>query len=309
MKIVYMGTPDFAVGPLKALIEAGHTISVVITQPDKAKGRSGKLQGTPVKECAESYGIPVWTPVKIKTPESVAQLKEYEADVYVVAAFGQILSQEILDIPRYGCINIHASLLPKYRGAAPIQWAILNGDKETGVTIMQMDAGIDTGDMLLKKIIPLDGIETGGSLFDQLAQVGSSLIVEALEKLEKGELVPEKQNAEESCYAKMLKKEMGLILWEQDAAKIERTIRGLNPWPSAYTSLGGKTLKIWEAAVTGQEAEGAPGTVSAVTKDSICVNCGTGQLSLLSVQLEGKKRMTVKDFLLGNKIGKGDVIG
>lgn len=309
MKIVYMGTPDFSVGPLKALVEAGHEVTAVVTQPDKAKGRSGKLQGTPVKECAESLGIPVWTPVKIKAPESVAQLKEYEADVYVVAAFGQILSQEILDIPRYGCLNIHASLLPKYRGAAPIQWAILDGEKETGVTIMQMDAGIDTGDMLLKKVIPIADDETGGSLFDKLALVGSELIVEALDKLEKGELKAEKQNDAESCYAKMLKKDMGHIDWNDSAEKIERTVRGLNPWPSAYTALGGKTLKIWEAAPVNKESEGEPGTVSAVSRESVCINCGSGQLELLSVQLEGKKRMAVKDFLLGNKIQKGDVIG
>ena len=309
MKIVYMGTPDFSVGPLKALIEAGHTVTAVVTQPDKAKGRSGKLQFTPVKECALEYGIPVLTPVKIKTPEAVAQLKEYEADVYVVAAFGQILSQEILDMPRYGCLNIHASLLPAYRGSAPIQWAILNGEEKSGVTIMQMDAGIDTGDMLLKREVPIAADETGGSLFDKLAVVGSELIVEALEKLEKGELIPEKQDDSLSCYAKMLQKSQGQIDWNKDAAEIERLIRGLNPWPSAYTSLNGKNLKIWEAKVSGSESDGEAGTVSSVTKDTISINCGKGQLMLLSVQLEGKKRMNVKDFLLGNRIEKGDVIG
>jgi len=309
MKIVYMGTPDFAVGPLKALIKAGHTVTAVVTQPDKAKGRSAKLQFTPVKECALEHDIPVFTPVKIKTPQAVAQLKEYEADVYVVAAFGQILSQEILDIPRYGCLNIHASLLPKYRGSAPIQWAILNGETQTGVTIMQMDAGIDTGDMLLKKVIPIAENETGGSLFDKLADVGADLIVEALEKLEKGELVPKKQNDAESCYAKMLSKAQGQIDWTADAAVIERLVRGLNPWPSAYTTLGGKNLKIWEAALIDKAAEGEPGTVSAVTKDMVCVNTGCRQLALLSVQLEGKKRVSVKDFLLGYRIQKGDVIG
>ena len=309
MKIVYMGTPDFAVGPLKALVEAGHEVTAVVTQPDKAKGRSGKLQCTPVKECALEYGIPVWTPVKIKAPEAVAQLKEYEADVYVVAAFGQILSQEILDIPRYGCINIHASLLPKYRGAAPIQWSILDGEKETGVTIMQMDAGIDTGDILLKKVVPIAANETGGSLFDKLGEVGSGLIVEALEKLEKGQLIPERQEEEKSCYAKMLTKSLGQIDWNADAEKIERLIRGLNPWPSAYTALGGKNMKLWEAAVVDEAADGAPGSVSAVTKDAVIINCGSKKLSLLSVQLEGKKRMAVKDFLLGYRIGKGDVLG
>ena len=317
MKIVYMGTPDFAVGPLEALIHAGHTVTAVVTQPDKAKGRSKKLIETPVKECAKKYDIPVFQPVKIKAPEAVEILKEFEADVFVVAAFGQILSQEILDMPKYGCINIHASLLPAYRGSAPINWVILKGEKETGVTIMQMDAGIDTGDMLLRKAVPIEEKETDETLFDKLSQIGSSLIVEALEKLEKGELIPEKQDDEKSCYAKMLNKSMGEIDWSESAEVIDRKVRGLYSWPGAYTSYQGKNLKIWKAepvmksASDGNANEEAsePGTVIFVAKDSLEISTGDGRLKLLEVQLEGKKRMAVRDFLLGCKIGKGEKLG
>lgn len=222
MKIVYMGTPDFAVGALQALIEAGHQVAAVVTQPDKPKGRGKEMQMTPVKSCALRNDIPVFQPVKVRTPEAVEMLRGYEADVFVVAAFGQILSEEILTLPRYGCINIHASLLPKYRGSAPIQRVILNGEKETGVTIMQMDKGIDTGDMLMQSVVPIAEKETGDSLHDKLADEGAKLIVEALRKLEAGELVPRKQNDEESCYAKMLDKSMGKIDWKQSAVQIEQ---------------------------------------------------------------------------------------
>ncbi|MBQ7841393.1 MAG: methionyl-tRNA formyltransferase [Lachnospiraceae bacterium] len=325
MKIVYMGTPDFAVGPLEALIAAGHTVTAVVTQPDKAKGRSKKLIETPVKVCAMKYDIPVFQPVKIKAPEAVEILKSYEADIYVVAAFGQILSQEILDIPRYGCLCIHASLLPAYRGAAPINWAILNGEKETGVTIMQMDAGIDTGDMLLKAAVEIEEQDTDVSLFDKLEKAGSRLIVEALQKLEKGELVPIKQDDAQSSYARMLNKAMGEIDWNESAAVIDRKVRGLYSWPGAYTFYQGKMLKIWqakpvlsavqensektpaEAACENETAQ--PGCVYQVTKDSVEICTGEGRLKLLEVQLEGKKRMAVKDFLLGCKMGKGEKLG
>ena len=208
MRIVYMGTPDFSVAALEALVKAGHQVTAVVTQPDKAKGRSKELQMSPVKECALKYGIPVFQPVKIRTSEAVEQLRTYEADVFVVAAFGQILSEEILTMPKYGCINIHASLLPKYRGAAPIQRAIIDGEKETGITIMQMDKGIDTGDILFQKKVTITQEETGESLFDKLAAVGAELIVEALPKIEKGEVKPVRQKEEESSYAGMLDKAM-----------------------------------------------------------------------------------------------------
>lgn len=309
MKIVYMGTPEFAVGPLKALLEAGHTVTAVVTQPDKPKGRGGRVQMTPVKICALEHDIPVLQPVKIKTPEAVEQLKRYEADVYVVAAFGQILSREILDLPRFGSLCIHASLLPAYRGAAPIQWALLNGEKQTGVTIMQMDAGIDTGDMLLKAVVEIAEKETDESLHDKLAEAGSSLIVEALKKLEAGELIPQKQDDEASCYAKMLTKSMGLIDWKETAETIERKVRGLHSWPGAYTFCQGKMLKIYQADAAKEAADGGPGEVSRTQKDAIWVNTGNGMLILREIQLEGKKRMAVKDFLLGYKIGKGDQLG
>ncbi|MDD2972645.1 MAG: methionyl-tRNA formyltransferase, partial [Lachnospiraceae bacterium] len=325
MKIVFMGTPDFAVGALQAIIDAGHEVAAVVTQPDKPKGRGKEMQYPPVKQCAVAAGIPVFQPTKIKAPDAVEILRSYQADIFVVAAFGQILSQEILDMPRLGCINIHASLLPKYRGAAPIQWAIIDGEKETGVTIMQMDAGLDTGDMLLKKIVPITARDTGESLFDKLMQAGAELIVEALPKIEAGELVPEKQREEDTCYAKMLTKQLGHINWSEPAVVIERLIRGLNSWPSAYTLYNGKTLKIWEAEVVNSEelrdfqsdmskiskmtgmseiSESSkddikePGMIQSVTKDAFYVSTGNGILKIQSVQLEGKKRMRVHDFLL-----------
>ena len=313
MKIIFMGTPDFSVGPLEALIEAGHEILLVVTQPDKKKGRGKEVQFPPVKECALKHGIEVFQPVKIKTEESVNKLREYDADVFVVVAFGQLLSQEILDMPKYGCVNIHASLLPKYRGAAPIQRVIIDGETETGVTIMQMDIGVDTGDMMLKEAVTIDEKETGETLHDKLSAVGSSLIVKALDLLEKDEIIFEKQDDSLSCYAKMLNKELGHIDWNQSAVEIERLIRGLNSWPSAYTSFQGKTLKLWEADVRNQE-EGAsqattPGTVVDVTKEEIVVACGNGMLVLKELQLEGKKRMTTKEFLLGRSMEIGTVLG
>lgn len=319
MKIVYMGTPDFAVGALQALIDAGHQVAAVVTQPDKPRGRGKEMQITPVKSCALRYDIPVFQPVKVRAPEAVETLRGYGADVFVVAAFGQILSEEILTLPRYGCINIHASLLPKYRGSAPIQRVILDGEKETGVTIMQMDKGIDTGDMLLQSVVPIAEKETGDSLHDKLADEGAKLIVEALRKLEAGELVPEKQNDEESCYAKMLDKSMGMIDWQQSAVQIERLVRGLNSWPSAYTSFHRRTLKIWESDVVsdGQEQKAVlhkgggtlPGMVTAVEKDAFYVQTGEGILKVTQVQLEGKKRMEVRAFLLGCKMSVGELLG
>ncbi len=313
MKIVYMGTPDFAVAPLEALIQAGHQISAVVTQPDKQKGRGKEVQMTPVKECALKYGIPVFQPVKIKEKEAVEKLREYPADLFVIAAFGQILSEDILNMPRFGCINIHASLLPAYRGAAPIQWVILNGEKKTGVTIMQMEKGLDTGDMLLKAEVDIDSGETGESLHDKLMEIGAKLIVEAIPKLERGELVPEKQDDSLSSYAPRLTKAMGLIDWKKDAIEIERLIRGLNSWPSAYTCYHGKTLKIWEAEVIFAEPErdssALPGTVCSAGKDFFDVACGKDLLRIRSLQLEGKKRVSVKDFLLGYQLEEGTQLG
>lgn len=307
MKLVFMGTPDFAVDALEAIVEAGHQVSAVVTQPDKPKGRGKEVQMPPVKQCALKYGIPVLQPIKIKAPEAVEELRKYEADVFVVAAFGQLLSEEILTMPPYGCINIHASLLPKYRGAAPIQWVILNGEKETGITIMQMDKGIDTGDMLMKCVVPIGEKETGESLHDKLGEAGAKLIVEALPLIEKRELIPEKQKEEEATHITMLKKSLGHINWTKSAAEIDCLIRGLNSWPSAYTYYEKKTLKIWEAKPmpSTEEGECEAGTVTKVEKDAFYVCTGDGVLQVTEVQLEGKKRMRVRDFLLGYEVAPG----
>lgn len=309
MKIIFMGTPDFAVGTLEALIGAGHEIVCVVTQPDKPKGRGKALQFPPVKECALKYGIPVFQPVGVKTPESVEELKKYGAELFVIAAFGQILSSEILHMPKYGCINIHASLLPKYRGAAPIQWAILNGETETGVTIMQMNEGLDTGDMLAKRVVLIEPSDTGDSLHDKLMAAGAELAVETIPRLVRGEIIPEKQNDADSCYARMLKKSLGNIDWSQDAVSLGRLVRGLNSWPGAYTAFHGKNLKIWEACAGAPENGAVPGTVVRVTKEAIEVQTGKGILILKSVQPEGKKRMQVKDFLLGYPVAAGEKLG
>ena len=309
MKIVFMGTPDFAVGALEALVEAGHEIVAVVTQPDKPKGRGKEMQQTPVKACAIKHNIEVFQPVKIKTPEAVEILKGYAADLFVVAAFGQILSKEILEMPKFGCVNIHASLLPKYRGAAPIQWAILDGEKETGVTIMQMNEGLDTGDMLTKVVIPIEDTDTGESLFNKLAKAGAELLVDTIPQLEAGTVIPQKQDEAFSTYAKMIKKEMGLIDWKKEATELERLVRSMNSWPSAYTHFNKKTLKIWEAAVERGNRETEPGTVVEVTKSSIKVQTGKDWLVLKQVQLEGKKRMDVAAFLLGYSVKTGDMLG
>lgn len=307
MKIVFMGTPDFAVGALESIIEAGHEITAVVTQPDKAKGRSGQMQFPPVKECALKYNLPVFQPVKIKTPESVEELKKFEADIFVVAAFGQILSKEILDMPKYGCVNIHASLLPKYRGAAPIQWAVIDGEEETGVTIQQMNEGVDTGDILSQEIVKLDVKETGASLFDKLAVCGAQLIVKTLEEIEKGTIVPEKQDDSKSTHAKMLDKSLGKIDWNKDAVSIERLVRGLNSWPSAYSTFNGKSVKFWDCDVVNAECINSEesGTIINVDKEFFDIACGKGILRVLELQLEGKKRMDTKSFLLGNQWKSG----
>ena len=305
MRIVFMGTPDFSVGALESIIAAGHTVEAVVTQPDKKKGRGNQVQFTPVKEAALKHGITVYQPVKVRDEEFVKILKDINPEVMVVVAFGQIVSKEILDIPKYGCINIHASLLPKYRGSAPIQWAIINGDDKTGVTTMQMNEGIDTGDILEVSEIKIDRKETGGSLFDKLSEVGAKLIVQTLENVEKGTITPIKQNEDEASHVKMLKKEFGRIDFNKPAVEIERLIRGLNPWPSAYTKLDGKTLKIWDADVIDKEYDGVIGEIVDVDKNCIYVKTGDKTLAINELQLEGKKRMETSAFLLGYKIEKG----
>ncbi len=305
-----MGTPDFAVPALEALATSDkHTVSLVVTQPDRQKGRSDKLVKSPVKICAEAHGIPVYQPAKIKTEEGVERLRQENADICVVAAYGQILSKEILDMPRYGCVNIHGSLLPKYRGAAPIQWAVVDGEEKSGLTIMQMDVGLDTGDMMLQEEVVLDPKETAESLYDKLSSMGGPLILKALDEIEAGTITRTPQDDAQSTYAKILHKDMGEIHWNASAVAIERLIRGMNSWPSAYTAYNGKGLKIWDADVADQNKTGVPGTIVEVTKDHITVQCGMGTLTLNEVQLEGKKRMKVHDLLLGNKFEVGEILG
>ena len=302
MKIVFMGTPDFSVNALENIVKAGHDVVGVITQPDKPKGRGGKMQYTPVKEKALELGLDVYQPQRVKETEFIEKLKEMNPDAIVVIAFGQILPKAILDMPKYGCINVHASLLPKYRGAAPIQWSVIDGEKETGVTTMYMNEGLDTGDIIDKVVVPIDKKETGGSLFDKLAIEGGKLILKTLSELENGTAVRTPQDDSKSNYAGMINKQLGKIDFNKSANEIERLIRGLNPWPSAYTKMDGKTLKIWDADVDDSENDSVPGTITEVGKDFIRVATGKGSLKILELQLEGKKRMKTRDFLNGAKI-------
>lgn len=303
-----MGTPDFSVGTLDALVEAGHEVVLAVTQPDKPKGRGKEMQFTPVKECAIKHNIPVYQPRRIRDAECIEELRKYEADIMVVVAFGQILPKEILEMTPYGCVNVHASLLPKYRGAAPIQWAIIDGEEVTGVTTMQMNEGLDTGDMLLKVEIPVEADETGGSLFDKLADAGAKLCVETLVGLEAKTITPEPQGEALTSYAKMMTKELGNIDWTQSAVAIERLIRGLTPWPSAYTNWNGKVMKIWSAKVEGASREAAPGTIVEVEKDAFYVQTGDGLLKVCELQIPGKKRMDAGAFLRGYQVKAGEVL-
>ena len=308
MQSIYMGTPDFAVAPLAALVENGYEVEAVITQPDKPKGRGKTMMPTPVKEEALKHGIPVLQPVKVRDPEFVEELKNLAPDIIIVAAFGQIIPKSILDMPRFGCINIHASLLPKYRGAAPIQQAVIDGEKESGVTIMQMGTGLDTGDMISRIVVPLAKDETGGSLFDKLAQAGAELLVQTLPSIFDGTATREKQPEESPTpYAAMISKKMGLLDFSKNAEELERLVRGLDPWPSAFTFINGKTLKVWKSSVLEKQAQEAPGTVIAADKGGIQVACGQKVLVLHEVQLEGKKRMEADAFLRGYQLKPGDM--
>lgn len=307
MKIIFMGTPDFAAASLEALIASRHEIQAVVTQPDKPKGRKGELTPSPVKVVAEEKGIKVYQPLKVRDEEFVETLRAYNPDVIVVVAFGQIIPLSILKMPKYGCVNIHGSLLPKYRGAAPIQWAVLDGEKETGITTILMDEGIDTGDILLKKTIKIDTDETSGSLFDKLMALGAETILETLDELEKGSLTPIKQGESPTAYAKMLTKAMGLIDFTRSAKELDCFVRGMDPWPSAYTLLAGKTLKLWK--VRAVEGGGKAGSVIEIGKESFTIACGEGAIEVLEVQLEGKKRMSAGDFLKGSTLNIGQELG
>lgn len=312
MKIVYMGTPEFAVCALESLIAAGHEVMAVITQPDKAKGRSKALIPTPVKKCALEHNIPVYQPEKVRESDSVEMLKKMNPDAIVVAAYGQILPESILNIPKYGCINIHASLLPKYRGAAPIEWSIIDGEEKTGVTTMYMEKGLDTGDMIEKTEVIIERDDTGESLHDKLAEAGAKLIITTLNALENGTASRTKQDDSQSCYASMLKKEMGNIDFTKTATQIERLIRGLIPWPCAYTTIDGKNVKIYKADVKSLDGEAKmakPGEIIEVTKKSFTIACGEDALVIRSLQPEGKKQMDAASYLNGNKLTVGMTAG
>ncbi len=310
MKVLFMGTPDFAAGILSSICEKSHhEVVCVITQPDRPKGRSKALVACPVKEYAENHGISVIQPAKIKQEEEVEKLRKIDADIFVVAAFGQILSKEILDIPRYGCINVHASLLPEYRGAAPIQWAIADGKKVTGVTIQQMNEGVDTGDIISNVEVAISDDETGESLFDRLMIASEDLIVKTLDMIEKGEAEYTPQDESRATYAKILKKEMGLIDFSKSAEEIERTIRAFTPWPGGYTYLDGKMIKILHCMVSDESSDKRPGEICSVNKDDITVACGSGCLVITDILPEGKKAMSVHDWMLGRKVACGEIFG
>lgn len=309
MRIIYMGTPDFAVPVLESLLDSRHEVVAVVTQPDKPKGRGKAMQFPPVKEKALEHNLPVYQPEKVKDEAFLQILEEYAPDCIVVTAFGQILPKSILELPKYGCVNVHASLLPAYRGAAPIQWAIINGEEKTGITTMQLGTGpVDSGDMLLKAEVTITPEETGESLFNKLAVTGGPLLLETLEGLEAGTIVPEKQDESFVSHASMLKKETGSIDWNKSSIEIERLIRGLNPWPSAYTKLSGKTLKIWRAEVLPDNTPCQPGQIISTEGGKLLIQTGDGQLSLLEVQLEGKKRMPADAFLRGYAVEAGTIL-
>ncbi|MBP3559057.1 MAG: methionyl-tRNA formyltransferase [Clostridia bacterium] len=305
MKILYMGTPDFAVKPLKALIENKYDVCGVVTQPDKPVGRKAILTPPPVKIEAENAGIKVYQPQTLKNGEGIEILKETNPDVVIVVAYGKILPKDFLEFSKYGCINIHGSILPKYRGAAPIQRCVLDGEEYAGVTAMQMDVGLDTGDMLLVEKTKIGENETSGELFDRLADMGAQLLIKTLDKLQKDELKPEKQNDEESTYASMLDKSMSPVDWNNSAQQVHNQIRGLDPWPVALTVYNGKTLKLFRSYLTDSLGSGEAGTVKAV-KEGLAVFCGDGKPVIITeVQYEGKKRMKAADFLRGNPIPDG----
>lgn len=306
MRIVFCGTPDFAEVSLRALLDAGRDVVAVFTQPDKPKGRGNKVQFPPVKEAALAAGIEVFQPQTLRDEAVLALLRSHAPDVIVVAAYGKILPPSVLTLPPHGCINVHGSLLPKYRGAAPIQWAVLNGETETGITTMQMNVGLDTGDILLTSRRALNDTVTAGELYDQLAEDGAQLLSETMAALINGTLCPQKQNEAESSYAAMLSKELSPLCWEKAAKTLHDQVRGLNPWPSANCLLDGKTLKVHQSRVGGV-TDAAPGTVVSVSP--FAVACGDGYtLELIEVQYEGSKRMAAADFLRGHAVMVGTVL-
>lgn len=305
MKLIFMGTPDFAVPCLESLLQAGHEVAAVFTQPDKPRGRKQELTPPEVKVCALKHLLTVYQPKTLRDGEAMKIIKEIQPDCIVVVAYGKILPKEILDFPRYGCINIHASLLPQYRGSAPIQWAVINGEKETGVTIMQMDEGVDTGDMLCQRSIPIALDDTAESMFDKLSVLGGEMIVKALEMLEQGELSPVRQDEAKASHAPMLNKDIAVIDWYKSAREVHNLVRGLYSWPIAQTTLHGKKLKIYRTALG--KGHGEPGSVVSVSP--LTIACGDGAIEIKELQLEGKKRMDAKTFLIGHPLKLKEELG
>ncbi len=309
MKIVFMGTPEFAVPCLQKIIDEGHEVLAVVTQPDKPKGRGKKLAMPPVKELALKYNIDVYQPVKAREECFVEKLKEINPELIVVVAFGQILPKSILDIPKFGCVNVHASLLPKYRGAAPLNWVIINGEEKTGVTTMYMDVGLDTGDMILKSEIPLDDEITAGELHDKMMIDGANVLKETIDLIAQGKAPRENQNDDETCYSPIMDKTLGNIDWNKSAKDIHNLVRGVNPWPSAYTTYENQTMKIWKTKVVDKNSDKAPGTILKVDKEGIEVNTGNGVIQISEIQMSGKKRMVVSEYIKGNTISTDIVLG
>ena len=309
MRVVFMGTPDFAVASLNALVNAGHEVAAVVTQPDRPKGRGNKLAFPEVKERALELGFPVHQPDSVKDEAFLDLLRGYNPDVIVVVAFGRILPQAVLDLPKYGCVNVHGSLLPQYRGAAPIQRAVLDGLKETGVTTMRMDIGMDTGDMLLQAALPITDEDTTGTMFDKLAELGGQLLVDTLAGLEAGTIVPQKQDDAKATHAARILKEDEVIHWENAAEHIFCQIRGLAPAPGAYTMWEGQRLKLWKARLNSRETGAHPGTVVEIGKDFLLVQTGKGCLEVLELQPAGKKAMPAKAFANGAGVNTGIVFG
>jgi len=306
LRLVFLGTPAFAVPTLEAIARAGHDVPLVVTQPDRPKGRGQTAAAPPVKEAALRLGIEVCQPERVRRPEAVERLGSIGADAMVVVGYGQIIPQNVIDLAPLGIINVHASLLPKYRGAGPIQWAIVNGETRTGVTTMRIDAGLDTGDMLLKRETEIGPEENAGELGRRLAVMGADLLVETLARIR--EIVPEKQDNSQATYAPLLKKEDGAIDWSQPAAAIHNRVRGLQPWPGAYTTFRGHALHIWRAALAAPGSGGQrPGKIAGLRP--LVVACGSGALELLEVQLEGRKRMPAADFANGQRLTENDSLG
>ena len=305
LKIVFMGTPDFAVPCFKILNE-NYEVIAVITQPDRPKGRGQKLTPSPIKEYALEHNLTVLQPEKIKTSETEEQLKKLAPDLIVVVAFGQILSKAILDIPQLGCINVHASLLPKYRGAAPIHWSIINGETKTGITTMYMDVGLDTGDMILKEEVSISAKMNTGELHDTLMNIGAKTLLQTIKQIAEGSVVRNKQNDAEASYAPLLTKELERINWLLPAQEIYNLVRGLNPWPVAFSIFKGKKLKIWQTKVIDNVTIGEIGTVLSLTETGFTVQTGKGILEILELQPESKRKMTAKDFVCGNQIAIND---